>query len=420
MTDWRHARTARLHLDVAAAGDEDDLFAIHSDPASWTHFPVGRHTDRTQTPEMVTLSERGFAVNGLGYWSIREVADGPVIGWGGCSAPTGRPWWNLAYRFAQSVLRRGYATEVAARSIEAAHDVAPDRPVLAYLLEHNVAVPPYGGEGGAAARLARPGPAQPRPRRDPAGLPRSRPRRRGATGHRGPRRRDHHLRGVRRGSPVGVICGLTSPDGHGLDEQGDPRRGAARPGPTRRCPGLGLRRRPRRATDLGRAWRNLRDQLRHHHEQEDTILFPVMVHLGIEPALVEALEAEHQAMAGRSARSTRRWARTPPAPPLPTPPTRPTPYAAANGWSTSTSRTRRVSSSRWCATTSRAPEWKAAMRQLRKQPPRRAGWFFAWVEDGASPEAQHFLGAEVPAPVRFVFGRVFGRGYHRNIAPVWA
>ena len=139
MTDWRHARTARLHLDVAAEGDEDDLFAIHSDPASWTHFPVGRHTDRSQTPEMVTLSERGFAVNGLGYWSIREVADGPVIGWGGCSAPTGRPWWNLAYRFAQSVLRRGYATEVAARSIEAAHDVAPDRPVLAYLLEHNVA-----------------------------------------------------------------------------------------------------------------------------------------------------------------------------------------------------------------------------------------------------------------------------------------
>ena len=37
----------------------------------------------------------------------------------------------------------------------------------------------------------------------------------------------------------------------------------------------------KRAADLGRAWRNLRDQLRHHHEQEDTILFPVMVHLGM-------------------------------------------------------------------------------------------------------------------------------------------
>ncbi|MFC6343145.1 hypothetical protein ACFP8W_14240, partial [Nocardioides hankookensis] len=32
-----------------------------------------------------------------------------------------------------------YAAEVARRAIEAAHDVAPDRPVLAYLLESNVA-----------------------------------------------------------------------------------------------------------------------------------------------------------------------------------------------------------------------------------------------------------------------------------------
>jgi hypothetical protein len=25
----------------------------------------------------------------------------------------------------------------------------------------------------------------------------------------------------------------------------------------------------------------------------------------------------------------------------------------------------------------------------------------------------------VPAPVRLVLGRVFGRSYHRDIAPVW-
>jgi hypothetical protein len=65
-------------------------------------------------------------------------------------------------------------------------------------------------------------------------------------------------------------------------------------------------------------------------------------------------------------------------------------------------------------------EWKAAMRQIRKLPPRQAGWFFAWVEDGASPEARQVLAEEVPAPVRLVLGRVFGRGYHRTIAPVWA
>ena len=32
---------------------------------------------------------------------------------------------------------RGYATEMGEAAIEAAHDVVPERPVLAYLLEHN-------------------------------------------------------------------------------------------------------------------------------------------------------------------------------------------------------------------------------------------------------------------------------------------
>ena len=71
---------------------------------------------------------------------------GPVVGRGGCAVPdealdadpTGRGWWNLYYRFDQRVLGRGYATEMGEAAIEAAHDVAPERPVLAYLLEHNL------------------------------------------------------------------------------------------------------------------------------------------------------------------------------------------------------------------------------------------------------------------------------------------
>ena len=52
---------------------------------------------------------------------------------------TGRGWWNLYYRFDQQVLGRGYATEMGTAALEAARDVAPERPVLAYLVEHNVA-----------------------------------------------------------------------------------------------------------------------------------------------------------------------------------------------------------------------------------------------------------------------------------------
>jgi RimJ/RimL family protein N-acetyltransferase len=135
--DWRHTRTDRLWLDVATLEDCDDLRAIHSDPRSWTHFPEGLHTDRSRTPEMVAMSAGGFDRDGLGYWCVRDAADGPVIGWGGCGRKA--RWWNLAFRLSQDVLGRGYATEMATRALVAAQTVAPEVPVIAYLLEHNVA-----------------------------------------------------------------------------------------------------------------------------------------------------------------------------------------------------------------------------------------------------------------------------------------
>ena len=137
MSRWLHTTTDRLWLDLPTEADVDDLHAIHADPESWRHFPVGRHTTREQSAEMVVQSVRQFATNGLGYWSVRDRPGGPVVGRGGCTVPTGRPWWNLYYRFATSVHGRGYATEMGERALEAAHDIDPGRPVLAYLLEHN-------------------------------------------------------------------------------------------------------------------------------------------------------------------------------------------------------------------------------------------------------------------------------------------
>ena len=89
-TDWRHTTTARLWLDLPTEADVDDLHAIHSDPDSWRHFPVGRHTSPAQAAEMVTQSQWQFATHGLGYWSVRDQPGGPVLGRGGCTIPTGR------------------------------------------------------------------------------------------------------------------------------------------------------------------------------------------------------------------------------------------------------------------------------------------------------------------------------------------
>jgi RimJ/RimL family protein N-acetyltransferase len=162
--DWRHTATARLLLDLPGDGDVDDLHAIHADPDSWRHFPGGRHTRREQSEAMVRESARQFDVSGLGFWSVREADDGPsgrVVGRGGCAHPDGRPWWNLYYRFSGEVHRRGYAVEMATRAIEAAHDVAPERPVVAYLLEHNTASRRTAERLGL--RLAWRGPDRPNP-----------------------------------------------------------------------------------------------------------------------------------------------------------------------------------------------------------------------------------------------------------------
>jgi RimJ/RimL family protein N-acetyltransferase len=143
VSSWRQARTARLWLDEPVEGDADALLAIHSDPASWRHFPSGLVTDPAAGATMVGASRRRFERDGLAYWSVRDADGGPAVGRGGCMVPDealgGRGWWNLYYRFDQRVLGRGYAAEMGRAALDAAHDVAPERPVLAFLLEHNVA-----------------------------------------------------------------------------------------------------------------------------------------------------------------------------------------------------------------------------------------------------------------------------------------
>jgi len=137
VTNWRHVRTERLWLDAPTVADVADLHGMHADPESWVQFPPGRHADRLMSEQMVVIGDRQWASYGLGYWSVRDREGGSVVGRGGCAVPLDRTWWNLYYRFDTAVQGRGYAAEMARTAIEAAHDVSPDRPVLAVLLEHN-------------------------------------------------------------------------------------------------------------------------------------------------------------------------------------------------------------------------------------------------------------------------------------------
>lgn len=174
-----------------------------------------------------------------------------------------------------------------------------------------------------------------------------------------------------------------------------------------------------RAADLRRAWDQLSSQLKHHHDQEEALIFPAVVGMGIDPVLVEELGSEHEAML-RALDDLDAAMRT---------------YAASATVADAAAAAEAVHRAQVVVDRHLAheesefepalqphlesPEWKAIQKQLRKQSPAKAGWFFAWLEDGAGDEVRGYLASTVPGPVRLVFGRVFGRGYHRTIAPVW-
>ena len=139
VTDWEHTRTARLRLDRPRPDDLADLHAVHADPAVWAHFPSGRHQDLARTAQTLSAEDERWPRDGLSFWSVRDRQAGPVVGMGGCAFLSDTAWWNLYYRLSPTVQGKGYAVELGTRAIEAAHEVAPERPVLAYLLEHNIA-----------------------------------------------------------------------------------------------------------------------------------------------------------------------------------------------------------------------------------------------------------------------------------------
>lgn len=128
--------TDRLRLSRAVPTDLDAVFAIQNDPRVWTHYPTLRHTDPAQTVEMMHRWERSWTEAGLGSWVARLRETDEVIGNGGCTLLGGEVW-NIGYRIAADHHGRGLATELARAGVEEATSIAPDRPVIAYLVEHN-------------------------------------------------------------------------------------------------------------------------------------------------------------------------------------------------------------------------------------------------------------------------------------------
>ena len=174
-----------------------------------------------------------------------------------------------------------------------------------------------------------------------------------------------------------------------------------------------------RAQQLGGAWENFDDQLTHHHEGEHTIAWPALKAVGVSDDLLAAMDAEHDTMAAvlAEARSAMRALER----------TAGLEEARAALAAVQTLQTGTISHldheeqeiEQLYLDKKDTPEIKAMGRAFGKVSPARGGRFFEWVMDGASADEQAAIKRNVPGPVLMIIGGIFGRGYRKNIAPVW-
>lgn len=174
-----------------------------------------------------------------------------------------------------------------------------------------------------------------------------------------------------------------------------------------------------RADGLAAAWENFDDQLTHHHTGEHEIAWSHLEKLGVSREVLQAMDGEHDAMAaalteGRTAMADLR--RTPDA-------------AHAQAALAALQKLQAVTVQHMdheeseieqvYLTKQDTPEMKAMGKAFAKVSPARGGRFFAWMLDGATPEERATVTSNVPGPVLKILTATFGRGYNRNVAPVW-
>jgi len=176
-----------------------------------------------------------------------------------------------------------------------------------------------------------------------------------------------------------------------------------------------------RAAALYRAWVNFDTQLTEHHEGEHEIAWPALKAIGIPEPTIASFDAEHEKMAAdlaatREAMETFRRTATRADADV---------AAAAVAQLQTTTVTHLDHEEQETESALAQHDGDPAVKEMGKKFSKRtglpaAGIFFAWLQDGATPEQKSALTGSVPGPVIAVIGGVFGRRYRREVAPVWS
>lgn len=175
----------------------------------------------------------------------------------------------------------------------------------------------------------------------------------------------------------------------------------------------------RRADELNTAWANFDDQLTYHHEGEHNTAWPALQKVGVSSDLLATMDAEHDTMAQALTATRAAMADL-----IRTPDREHADHARA-----AFELLRTVTVAHLDHEESEIeqvyldnkddPAIVEMAKKFAKVSPARGGRFFAWLLDGASPDERAALSKTVPGPVLTIVTGIFGRGYRKNVAPVW-
>ena len=176
-----------------------------------------------------------------------------------------------------------------------------------------------------------------------------------------------------------------------------------------------------RAAALYRAWQNFDAQLTEHHEGEHEVAWPALKAVGVDQATIDGFDHEHELMAADLATTRVAMAKFAGSATKADADAAGVAMAKLETTTTTHLEHEEVISEPVLAAKHDDPAIKEMGRKFsRRNKIGAAGTFFAWVQDGATPEERTALRGSVPGPVLAIIGGLFGRGYRKEIAPVWA
>ena len=175
-----------------------------------------------------------------------------------------------------------------------------------------------------------------------------------------------------------------------------------------------------RADQLKRAWDNFEEEIHYHHTYEETLFWPALQEIGVDLSLVEDLDGEHEAMRralGAASIAMSSFHHRPTAEEAEL--ARAAVARLSDVLLAHLAHEERDLEPISIAHHHSAP-MKAALKKVQQAHRGRMGNFFAWLQDGATPDDKAGLRRQVPAPVVHIITAIAGRHYRRDIASVWA